>query len=294
MKLSGAFFSVCGIILPLTALLAAATEPTPPKIAPAPAAPAAAATAAPTELFACGYGRSRFPEDFAFQDGRKGQNVDFAWTFYVARSGKEVTLIDTGFSGLATAKQWNVNLTREPALLLADLKIDPVQVSRILITHIHFDHVSNLPLFSNAQVFISRRDRDDYVSKKPLGGVTYDPLVATIFSDPARTHVIDEREMLPGGFDFEVIGGHTAGSAVVHLHHQGVHHVLAGDECYLCANQTEQRPIGRTVDPKRNLALLHRLATDPALVLLPCHDPAIFTRFPAVNPNIARIFGPQP
>jgi glyoxylase-like metal-dependent hydrolase (beta-lactamase superfamily II) len=293
MKHSSSFFRVCGISLSLAVLPAAAAEPTLPKDTLASAASVTTTTAAPIELFACCYGCSRFPENFAFQDGRKDANVDFAWSFYVARSGTEVTLIDTGFSGPATAKQWHVNMTREPSLLLADLKINPAQVTRILITHIHFDHVSNLPLFPNAQVFISRRDRDDYVNKKPLGGVTYDPLVAAILSDPARTHVIDERETLPGGFEVEVVGGHTAGSSVVHLHHEGIHHVLAGDECYLCANLTEQRPIGHTVDLPRNLALLHRL-TDPAIVILPCHDPGIFTRFPAVGPGIARIFGPQP
>lgn len=245
-----------------------------------------------TELCVCTYGRSRFPEDYAFQDGRKGENIDLAWSFYVARgAGGDVTLIDTGFSEPATAKKWGVKLTRTPVELLADLKITPEQVTRILITHIHFDHLSDLPLYPRAQVVISRRDRDDYVSQKKLGGVMYDERVAAILRDPARTHVVDTREVLPGGFDFEVIGGHTAGSAVVHLQHGGVHHVLAGDECYLCANATQQRPIGRLYNPARNLGLLHRLA-DPALVVLPCHDVSLLTRYPAVTPGIARIFGP--
>lgn len=274
-----------------------AVEPAP-SLKPAAADPKADITtttaATITALYACHYGSSKFPENYAFKDGRKDATVPLAWSFYIAQAGTgEITLIDTGFSSPETARQWHVTHTRTPAQLLADLHITPEQVTRILITHIHFDHLSDLPLYPRAQVIISRRDRDDYVSQKPLGGVTYDPRIVAVLADPARTHVIDTREALPGGLDFEVIGGHTAGSAIVHLQHHGVHHVLVGDECYLCANATQQRPIGRTVDLTRNLALLHRLAA-PDLVILPCHDLDLFTRHPAQTPHIARIFGPAP
>jgi len=278
-KLCAGFLRGCGLVLGLVSLAVRAAEPVAP-------------TDDKLELYACSYGRSRFPETSAFRDGRKGEFVEIAWGFYVARSGAEVTLIDTGFNDPATAKKWWVKMTAEPAQLLADLKIDPAKVSRVIITHLHFDHVGNLPLFPKAQVVISRRDRDDYVNKKPLGGMIYDPRVAEILSDPARTHVIGGREMLSGGFEVEMVGGHTAGSSVVHLFHQGTHYVLAGDECYLCANQKEQRPIGQTADLKRNIAFLSRIA-DPAVIVLPCHDPEIFTKYPAVTPNIVRVFGPK-
>jgi hypothetical protein len=51
----------------------------------------------------------------------------------------------------------------------------------------------------------------------------------------------------------------------------------------------ESRRIYR-VDLQRNVAFLSRIA-DPAIVVLPCHDPGIFTSYPAVTPNIVRIFG---
>ena len=252
------------------------------------AEPAPADTGSP-ELYACCYGRSAFPERYAFKDGRKDATLEIAWSFYVARSGSQITLIDAGFSDPALAKQWKLTSVKPPEQLLADLHIDPAKVSRVIVTHLHFDHLNNITLFPHAQIVMSRRDRDDYVAHKPLSGMIYKQEVADILRDETRTHVIDQRETLPGGFDFEVVGGHTAGSAVVHLKHKGVHYVLAGDECYLCANCLLHRPIGIAANSAKNAQFLQSIA-DPAIVVLPCHDPSIFTRYPVIEPEIVRIF----
>lgn len=72
--------------LMLVALPALAADPAPQKTSPIPAA-------APSQLYVCTCGRSKFPENNAFQDGRKDASVDLAWSFYAARSGSEATLI---------------------------------------------------------------------------------------------------------------------------------------------------------------------------------------------------------
>lgn len=249
----------------------------------------AADSADKMELYACCFGRSPFAESYAFSDGRKDARIEIAWSFYVARVGTQVTLIDTGFSDAALAGRFKFAFDHKPAELLAELHIDPATVSRVIITHLHFDHLNGLPLFPNAQVFMSRRDRDDYLAKKVTGGVVFDQRVADILADPKRTHLIDGKEMIGDGFEMEVVGGHTAGSAVVHVHHNGIHYVMTGDECYLTANQKEQRTIGVTASRQQNAEFLARIA-DPAIVVLPCHDPAIFTRYKPLAPGIVRIF----
>src|SRR5271154_245597 len=137
MKLGLGFLPIYSFTLALASFFAAAAEPAVPKAASS-AEPVAISTDDKLELYACRYGRSLFPETSAFRDGRKGENVEFVWGFYVARSGAEVTLIDTGFSDPAVARKWHVNSMSEPAQLLADLKIDPAKVARVIITHIHF------------------------------------------------------------------------------------------------------------------------------------------------------------
>ena len=235
-------------------------------------------TADHPELYACCYDKSKFSATFAFHDGIKGDLVEIAWSFYVLKTGSGVTLFDTGH-------------THKPDDLLKELEIDPAKVDRVIITHIHFDHIGNLPNFPNAKIIISRKDRDAYLASKlkPQGGVTYAENIAAILQDETRTHVVDQSETLADGLVFEVVGGHTTGSSVIHINWMNTHYVLTGDECYLCKNAEEKRPVGIAANLKLNAEFLARIS-DPSIVLLPCHDPLIFTKFPIVKPNIARIF----
>ena len=248
----------------------------------------------PLEGYACRCGVSRFSERFAFADGQTTSFCDIAWSFFVLRSGREITLIDTGFSDPALTKQWGLSKIRSPLDLLAELGIAPSAVTRVILTHLHFDHVDDLVLFPCAKVIVSSREREDYLQQKKLPAVVYKAAVAAILSDEGRTHAVLEREQIDpkGTLEFEVVGGHTAGSSVVHLQRLGVHYVFTGDECYLFANQKEQRPIGVTWNPKQNAAFIARIA-DPAIVALPSHEPEIYSRYPSLQPEnaaIVRIF----
>ncbi len=241
-----------------------------------------------SELYACSFGSSSYPEKGAFIDGEPGKMLTFVWVFYVAKIGDEVTLIDTGCDP-AQFGLGHIKSTRSPKQLLADLGVDPAKVNRVLITHYHFDHINNLPLFPNATVFISRKEQDNYLNGKIYDPKLVLPAVVDILRDAKRTHLIDQHESLPGGLDFDVIGGHTPGSSVVRLEHGGTQYILTGDECYLCANRDAQRPLGMATNRKANADFIKSIA-NPAIVVLPCHDPVIFKRYKTVTPEIVRIF----
>ena len=67
--------------------------------------------------------------------------------------------------------------------------------------------------------------------------------------------------------------------------------IIASDNCYLYENLDKRVPIAQTLDAESNLKAQDRmkqLASNPRLVV-PGHDPAIFTRFPAPGKGVARI-----
>jgi hypothetical protein len=67
--------------------------------------------------------------------------------------------------------------------------------------------------------------------------------------------------------------------------------VIASDNMYLYENLDAHAPIAQTLDAASNLKTQDRmksLASEPRL-LVPGHDPSVFTRFPRVSDRIVRI-----
>ena len=82
-------------------------------------------------------------------------------------------------------------------------------------------------------------------------------------------------------FQSQYVGVRTAQGTVI----------IASDNMYLYENLDRQVPIAQTLDAVSNLAAQRRmaaLATSPRLVI-PGHDPAVFTRFETVGPGVVRI-----
>ena len=67
--------------------------------------------------------------------------------------------------------------------------------------------------------------------------------------------------------------------------------VIASDNLYLYENLESHRPIAQTLDSLSNLAAqdrMTRLASSRTLIV-PGHDPAVFSRFPKPGNGVARI-----
>lgn len=67
--------------------------------------------------------------------------------------------------------------------------------------------------------------------------------------------------------------------------------VLASDNTYLYENLESRTPIAQTLDRVSNLAAERRMVelAGTTGVVVPGHDPAVFTRFPSAGPGAVRI-----
>jgi glyoxylase-like metal-dependent hydrolase (beta-lactamase superfamily II) len=71
----------------------------------------------------------------------------------------------------------------------------------------------------------------------------------------------------------------------------GAQAVIASDNVYLYENLEKHRPIAATWDTVSNLAAqdrMRKLAGSPSLIV-PGHDPAVFTKFTQVAPGVVVI-----
>jgi glyoxylase-like metal-dependent hydrolase (beta-lactamase superfamily II) len=230
-------------------------------------------------------------------DADPARRIDIAMMVWVLRSPGRIVLVDAGFYRDKFMPQWKPSeFTRPSDAVKAGLGIDPAQVTDVIITHVHWDHLDGADLFPRAKVWIQREEYDYYVG--PGGevrnrGIDPDdaPMLAS-FQTAGRLQLIDgdDREILPG-IRVYTGGKHTFASQYVGASTRAGTVVLASDNAYLFENLEKGIAIAQTLDRKANVAAQQRMLTlafSPKLVI-PGHDPAVLTRFPTVKPGVVRI-----
>jgi len=209
-------------------------------------------------LYAVKYGESLFPAAQFFKGDATGRKIPIAWMFYAVKAGTETILVDTGFSDAEEAKKFGVSLfPYQPALAAMGVTTD--SVTKIVLTHTHFDHAANASIYPNATVIVNRREAKS-------------PLLAKVRAD--RLVTFDESYQVVDGMTVRRVGGHSKGSSYVDLMLGGKRFLLAGDEAYLPENVAELIPIGAFTDSAANFKFL-TMAKNSGATVLTFHDPAL-------------------
>lgn len=243
---------------------------------------------------------SQFPVASLITGADAARRMDIAMMVWVIRAPGDPTgrtvLMDAGFYREKFMTRWRPVDYVRPSTALERLGIRAEQVTDIIASHVHWDHLDGADLFPNARVWIQRAEYDYYVDSAGLPRrTTIDSLDARMLFDLRRAGRVqfvdgDSVEVLPGIRVFTG-GKHTFASQFATVSTASGAVVLASDNAYLYENFDRRRPIAQTLDSLSNLAAqarMLRLAGDIRRVV-PGHDPAVFTRFPEPGGGVARI-----
>jgi glyoxylase-like metal-dependent hydrolase (beta-lactamase superfamily II) len=219
------------------------------------------------------------------------ERLDIALVIWVMRGNGRVVLFDTGFH----RERWfnagfDVADFMRPDSALMTAGVDPSQVTDVIVSHAHWDHMGGLDLFPDARVHIQREEFEYYTGAAweeggRHGGIDEEDMVALF-----RRHMAGQVVLLPGD-DVEVLPGiraftgarHTWASQYVRV--DGARPVvLASDNCYLFRN-LETMTAGATFLPSDRAGNEAALARMEALAgaasrVIPGHDALQFQRFP--------------
>jgi glyoxylase-like metal-dependent hydrolase (beta-lactamase superfamily II) len=212
-------------------------------------------------------------------------------------NGRRV-LVDSGFYQQKFVDQWKVQNFRSPADAVQAAGVKPDEITDVIISHAHWDHVGGAGLFPKATVWIQREEYTYYTgeawhARNTHGGIDPQDMAALLkINTEGRLRFVngDDQEVLPG-IRCYTGGRHTQASQYVGVETAAGTAVITSDNVYLYENMEKRVPIAQTLDAASNLQAqerIRRLASDPALIV-PGHDPAVFERHPRVADGVVRI-----
>jgi glyoxylase-like metal-dependent hydrolase (beta-lactamase superfamily II) len=244
-----------------------------------------------------------FPLRSLIPDAQSGEALDIAMAIWVIRSDSRVIVFDSGFFREEWLGRFNIQQYERPDRVLARIGVNPEDVTDIIVSHAHWDHMGGIALFPRATIWIQKQEFTYYTGEAwqeggRSGGIDRADILHLVERNTAGAVRLvdgDSVQILPG---ITVFTGarHTYASQYVLV--EGPQRVvLASDNAYLYRNITENRP-SATFSPEdisRNLEAVRRmilLAGDASRVV-PGHDAAVFERFPTVAPGVVRISSGQ-
>jgi glyoxylase-like metal-dependent hydrolase (beta-lactamase superfamily II) len=233
-----------------------------------------------------------------------GRRTDLAFVVWVLKgsgpgAAGHTVLFDAGFYRDQFIKAWKPFDFVRPSEAIGRVGVRPEDITDVIISHVHWDHVDGADLFPHARVWLQRAEYEHYVGDdgqpRARGIDTVDAQMLASLHRADRIHLIDgdAREVLPGITAYTG-GRHTFASEYITVQGARGTVVLASDNVYMYENIAKHAPIGATytrADTASNLRAqerMLRLASDSTLVL-PGHDPAIFVRFPSPGHGVAEI-----
>ena len=262
----------------------------------------AAATAAPRQpsyrVYAIRYATvPAFPVRYLVTGADTTRTLDIAMTFWLLDGGPgRHVLVDAGFYRPKFLSDWKPAGFVKPSDAVARAGVPADSITDIIISHVHWDHLDGADLFPNARIWIQREEYAHHVGADglPLAQAidTLDAAMLYQLNAAGRVKLVpgDGQEILPG-ITVYTGGKHTFASQYVGVRTAKGIVVVASDNLYLYENLERHRPIAQTLDSTSNLAAQERmkkLAASPRLIL-PGHDPAVFTRFHAVAEGVVKV-----
>jgi len=228
----------------------------------------------------------------------KSEKVDTVYALWLIRGGGRNILFDSGFHRERWFKEWTIKdyLRPDEAVRLAG--VNPEEVTDVVISHAHWDHMGSIDLFPKANVWIQEEEFRYYTGAAWQPGGDHDGIDPDDVQQLVRLNTLGRLHLIDGD-NVEIFPGIRAYTGARHtfasqyLRVGGTPpFVLASDSVYLYRNLAEHKA-SATFSEKdypaniKNQERMIQLAGSPDRVV-PGHDALQFQRFPTEG-RVAKI-----
>jgi len=247
----------------------------------------------------------QFPTAALVMGAPKDEKLDIAMVVWLVRGGERTILFDSGFYREKWFKDFPMKDFLRPDEVLRQAGVKPEDVTDIIISHAHWDHMGGIDLFSRATIWIQKEEYTYYTGAAwqpggQHGGIDPEDVAALVrLNTEGRLRLVDgdNVEILPGIHAYTG-ARHTYASQYIRVDGNPPF-VLASDNCYLYRN-LETHAASATfseADSAANLKAQERMVElacgkqacgEARERIVPGHDALQFARYPAQG-RVARI-----
>ena len=186
------------------------------------------------------YAQSVMSENKIVVGGDEELLSPISFTIYLLVVGDRRILVDTGCKELSGYIFYNY---KSPMECLRSKGFLCEDITDIIVTHAHHDHIACARYFPNATIHIQK---DEYIV-----GRKYIP-------NSASLNIFEENWSICSNIHVKKIGGHSIGSCVLLVEGDKKKYLLCGDEVYTSACVERQLPTGSSYNMENSRAFLEK------------------------------------
>jgi glyoxylase-like metal-dependent hydrolase (beta-lactamase superfamily II) len=233
--------------------------------------------------------------------GPKTDSVNINFMVWLIRGNGKNILVDAGFlKGIPDGSDFPLATYTRPDSTLLKVGLKPEDITDIILSHPHWDHIDGIGLFPNAHIWIQKEDYNYFVGAAWQAGGNNggfnkrDVRMLLDLNLAGKVTLVDgdDKEIMPG---IKVYTGsrHTFNSQYV-LVQTGTNKVLlASDNIWVYYSLEHLMPPipGGTWDPAGFVRSMQRMKTlvSDVKYIIPGHDARVFSIFPGVADGVVEI-----
>lgn len=235
-----------------------------------------------TQVVPLKVGETLEPEARIFHLGDPVKEVRLNNFFWFIRHGEKKILVDTGFDA-GYAKKYDPGLTpaKPPLQQLQELGVDPLDIDAVILTHVHWDHLSpTIDAFANSEIVLQRREVQTVLDPPHpwfRRFIDVPTLERVLGVHQSRVRLVDGSDVIVPGIEVFLTPGHTLGHQSVLIRGERTTAVIAGDVGITYRNFEEDIAVGFNCDLAacyRSMEKIRRVAD----LYFAGHEPLNLTR----------------